>query len=176
MGFSPGEESLTAPLRLGDRGVAGLWPDQSQERRHGLACQTASGENSWRLFSDASKITDVWIEEREALAQNRKGSIGATERANSLLPSRCRTRDGAASGRCRSRRDMRSNSCPYQRDVGRAWSRWTATARPSRWPGRKAAGGTEPSCMTSPVAGGIKMAMRDHAVPPTSAAPRSARI
>jgi len=103
MGFSPGEESLTAPLRLGDRGAAGLWPDQSQERRHGLACQTASRENSWRLVSGTSKITDAGIEEREALAQKREGRIGATERTNALRSARCRARDGAASGQCQRR-------------------------------------------------------------------------
>src|ERR1700761_8215690 len=74
MGVSPGEESLTAPLRLGDRGAAGLWPDQSQERRHGLACQTASHGDSWRAFSGTDKTANGKIEEREALARNKKGS------------------------------------------------------------------------------------------------------
>jgi hypothetical protein len=34
------------------------------------------------LVSGTSKITDVGIEEREVLAQKRKGCIGATERTN----------------------------------------------------------------------------------------------
>jgi hypothetical protein len=138
MGFSPGEESLTAPLRLGDRGAAGLWLDQSQERRHGLACQTASGENSWRLVSGTGKVIDAGIEEREALAQKRKGCIGATKCTDALPPSHCWTRDGAASNQSRKRYEYGFKHAEIPRR-GLPRSRWTAIARSSRWPGRKAA-------------------------------------